>query len=93
MNNNYGNLSSTEFNQWLNKVSEYENENCVESISESSEENESSDCFIKKNKMSNNDLECMVEPLTTSESTNKNYKANVIKVCSCLKTNAVPLDS
>ena len=93
MNNNYGNLSSTEFNHWLNKVSEYENENCVESISESSEENDSSNCFIKKTQLNNNDLECMVEPLTTSECKNKKYKANVIKVCSCLKTNTVPLDS
>ena len=58
MNNNYGKLSSTEFNQWLDKVSDYEDENCVESISESSDEIPSN-CFIKEEYTP----ECSVQPV------------------------------
>ena len=121
MNNNYGKLSSTEFNNWLDKVSEYETENCVESISESSED-DTSHCFLKSEKTTQNN--CMVKPLSeceenkykhinqlsssslqsknkveyvqlsSSECCSKIYKPEtVIKQCSCLKTNSVPLDS
>lgn len=104
MNNNYGKLSSTEFNNWLDKVSEYETENCVESISESSED-DTSHCFLKSEQTTQNN--CMVKPLSeceenkleydqlsSSECCSKKYKPEtVIKQCSCLKTYSVPLDS
>ena len=74
--------------RWLDKVSEYETENCVESISESSED-ETSHCFLKSEQSTPNRR---IIPISEYEE-NKYKTKNVIKQCSCLKTNSVPLDS
>ena len=50
MNKNYGKISSTEFNQWIDKISEYQNENCVESVSSYKQ----SDCFVNNEESDNN---------------------------------------